>query len=120
MSPASQLHSSRQSNLPIMQWLVMLSGEFHNFPQPKLSPAAECLLQNFVIPSLAIRKIGKYHRKIPKSLLKLRADRSIFIGLFAFYNQIISECLFLCFFLSLSFYSGLVAICFQVYKENQN
>lgn len=44
------------------------SGEFNSFPWPKLSPAAECHVQSIIIPSLAIHKIGKYHRRILKSL----------------------------------------------------
>lgn len=52
MSLAGQLRSSRQLNLPVMQWVVALFGEFHSFPQPKLSPAAQCLVQS-IIPSLA-------------------------------------------------------------------
>lgn len=73
MSLAGQLHSSRQLNLPVTQWLVALFGEFYSFPRPKLSPAARCLVQSIITLSLAIRKIGEYHRKILKSLLKPRA-----------------------------------------------
>lgn len=73
MSLVSQLHSSRQLNLPVMQWMVVLFEEFHSFPQPKLCPAAQCCVQSVVTLSLAVRKIGKYHRKIPKILFKPRA-----------------------------------------------
>lgn len=59
MSLVGQLHSSRQLSLPVMQWMVALLGEFHSFPQPRFSPAAQCPVQNIAIPSLAIHKIGK-------------------------------------------------------------
>lgn len=36
MSLVSQLHSSRQLNLPVMQWVVALFGEFHSFPSPSV------------------------------------------------------------------------------------
>lgn len=101
MSLVSQLHSSRQLNLPVMQWVVVLCGEFRSFPQPKLCPAAQCCVQSVVMPSLAVHKIGKYHRKIPKILFKPRAGRIIFVGLFAGYNQVISESFFLFLFLSM-------------------
>lgn len=73
MSLVGQLHGSRQLNLPAMQRMVALFGGFHSFPWPKLSPAAQCLVQCIVIPSLAIHNIGEYHRKILKTLLKPRA-----------------------------------------------
>lgn len=41
--------------------------------QPKFCPAAQCCAQSVVIPLLAVHKIDKYHRKIPKILLKPRA-----------------------------------------------
>lgn len=55
MSLAGQLRSSRQLKLPVMQWLVALFGEFHSFPRPKLSLAAQFLFQS-IIPSLAYIK----------------------------------------------------------------
>ena len=73
-------------NLPAMQRMVMLFGEFHSFLWPRLSPAAQCLVQSIVILSLAIYKTGKYHMKILKSLLKPRAGGFIFVGLFSLYN----------------------------------
>lgn len=73
MSLVGQLHSSRPLSFPAMQWMVGLLGEFHDFPWPKLSPAAQCHVQSIVTPSLAIYKIDEYHRKIQESLLKPRA-----------------------------------------------
>lgn len=73
MSLVGQLHSSRPSNFPVMRWIFGLLGEFHGFPWPQLSPAAQCRVRSIVIPSLAIYKIDEYHRKIQESLLKPRA-----------------------------------------------
>lgn len=88
MSVVGQLHSSRQLNRPILQWMLVLFGEFNSFLWPKLSPAAQCHVQNIVIPSLAIHKIGRYHRSILKSLLKPRAGCVTFgFGLFVFHMK---------------------------------